>query len=869
MVSFEDGAALLWDAQTGARVVGLQESDLPRVAAHPAEGNPSGVTTVKFSRDGRQLLALSERGIVAVWDAQAWGEPTSFKAPFAEHMPSGAAWATDGATLATGGFGQEGLIVWDAVTGEKRRGRRSDSQSTSIADLAYSPDNRWLVTVGGGDTLSGDALLCDLGSGGKRAFSHVGAVSAVTFSPDGSRLLTGSQDGMAALWRKDGSQEPLLLGPHRYEVTAVALSGDGKRALTCDGTAAFLWDTATGRQLRQMQGDGGNDQVRSVAFSPDGKLVLTGGGGDAQNAIWAELILWDADQGKRIRPLQGLPGKGGADADGHRWYVDAVAFSRDGRYIASGSTDGTVIVWETSSRLRLRVLRGHDNGILSIAFRADGRQLLTTSADFTTRAWDLATGSELGRLTSFRSGQDWLAVTPEGLFDGTLAGREKVLFRVEFPREREPKGSAEALPDYLPLDRFFLALDRSGLATDLFDDRRPLPEVKVGTQQPPLIRIISKEPAGGDRRAAVRVTVEVEERGAGAVRPWLRYRGVRSWPQEEGPPATEVSTWHFTVMPQEGGDFAEVHCARRDGFWESEPVSFPLGKPAPSARPRFFVLAVGVGDYDASRVRTLVKLEYAPKNAQAVADLFSRRSRPPFGQLAYHRVLKDSEATKTDILARLDEIRAKAGPEDVVVVFLSGHGFQEREKGGLLPEELAGYQRCYFLPHGFQPAGEQITWRDGQREGLSADELADHLSEIKAQSRVVILDMCYSGLAPEFGSQARDPFAYRGAVQGVARTGGTFILAAAAPGMEAFQPAALKHSALTYTILAGLGAGPGANLEAARRWRAARKEAAVLELFRFVRDQTGKVLEAHGAADQLVEFGGRGVNFPLLPLSDP
>ena len=104
--------------------------------------------------------------------------------------------------------------------------------------------------------------------------------------------------------------------------------------------------------------------------------------------------------------------------------VASVALSTDGKRVLTGSYDGTAIVWDAASGEKLRTLRGHTDVVISVALSPNGRHAITGSPDGTTRWWDLGTGDELAALISLDAGQDWLAVTREGLFDGSPGGRD-------------------------------------------------------------------------------------------------------------------------------------------------------------------------------------------------------------------------------------------------------------------------------------------------------------------------------------------------------------------------------------------------------------------------------------------------------------
>lgn len=186
-------------------------------------------------------------------------------------------------------------------------------------------------------------------------------------------------------------EPPLLPSPirqfvgHHGSVTSVALSNDGKTLLStgCD-TTARVWDTRTGALLNVLKGH--RHSLMVGAFSPDGRLIATGGGnfcpGDASNssAEWGRgdtvIRVWDASSGKQLSRLEGS-----------QEMVMGLAFSPDGQSLAAGGSDAELRVWDLSSR-QVRTIGTHDGGIQWIAYSPDGRQLASAGSDGKVIIWD-------------------------------------------------------------------------------------------------------------------------------------------------------------------------------------------------------------------------------------------------------------------------------------------------------------------------------------------------------------------------------------------------------------------------------------------------------------------------------------------------
>jgi WD40 repeat protein len=283
--------------------------------------------------------------------------------------------------------------------------RRMD-HGDRVEVVAFSPDGSRLATGSTDRT----ARVWAVETGEPLAtLEHRGGVLAVAFSPDGSRLATGSYDGTARLWDAE-TGEHLATLEHRGGVLAVAFSADGAWLATgsYDGSAR-LWEVGSAERPVRMR----HPSIMAMAFSPDGTRLVTGGQTEAR--------LWDAETGEQVTQLA------------HDGAVLAVAFSPDGTRLATGSQDRTAKVWAAASGQRVARLE-HGGGVLAVAFSADGTRLGTGSYDNTARIWEVRTQAwkTLVRHDSI------LAVTlsPDGRWLATGSGDETaLLWDVETSKE--------------------------------------------------------------------------------------------------------------------------------------------------------------------------------------------------------------------------------------------------------------------------------------------------------------------------------------------------------------------------------------------------------------------------------------------------
>ena len=269
-----------------------------------------------------------------------------------------------------------------------------------VRAAAFSPDGRRIVTGSNDST----AIVWDAASGKELLTlkGHLSGVNSVAYSPDGRRIVTGSQDSTAKVWEAATGRELLTLKGHGAGVRSVAWSRDGGRIVTgSEDRSAKVWDAATGKELLTLKGH--SDLVSSAAFSPDGQRIATAGK-DATAKVW------DAASGQELFTLKG-----------HTAWINSVAFSPDGQRIVTGSADGTAKVWEVPTEAPL-TFRADAAEVLAVAFSADGKRLATGGVDQTARVWDVVTGKRLLTLEGHIRPVRGVAFSADGRLIATASG---------------------------------------------------------------------------------------------------------------------------------------------------------------------------------------------------------------------------------------------------------------------------------------------------------------------------------------------------------------------------------------------------------------------------------------------------------------
>jgi len=426
---------ILWDMERRTRV-----SDL--------SGHTQAVYELAFSPDGRTLATASADSTVILWDVARSARVATLTGHAGGVYAVG--FSPDGSTLATGGDDAT-AIMWAVAT--RTRLATFSHKGGQVLALAFSPDGRTLATAGDDTavllwdtrhrilrarltgprtavyTLAFSPRTSMLAAGGEdgaillwdptqpTAAEHPAMVNAVAFSPDGRTLATASVN-QTTLWNIADRTLHTVLADSRVFTNAVAFSPDGSTLATVTqpspccppgtaGNALTLWNLNTGAPARLTKH---TDQVLDLAFSPDGRRIATAG-------VDRSVIIWNATTGAVLKTLIG-----------HTHAVNGVEFSPDGRLLATAGHDQTVRLWDATTGAPLATLTGHTGWVRAARFSPDGRTLATASHDQTIILWDVATHTRLTTITDHTDGDfTGAAFSPDGRTLAYTSGETTVI----------------------------------------------------------------------------------------------------------------------------------------------------------------------------------------------------------------------------------------------------------------------------------------------------------------------------------------------------------------------------------------------------------------------------------------------------------
>ncbi|CAE7229955.1 unnamed protein product [Rhizoctonia solani] len=294
-----------------------------------------------------------------------------------------------------------------------------EGHTDDVNSIAFSPDSKSVISGSSDKTVR----IWDANSSspiGEPLQGHSSSVFSVSYSPLGNLIASGSYDNTIRLWHPSTSQQSgdILMGDHAFRSVAFSpdakliASGHGGPSSSPTSYAVQLWDVQT-RDTSGPLTDHTNS-VNSISFSPDGTRLASGSDDET-------IRVWDVE---RKSPILG-------PLKGHTYVVRSVAFSPDSAQIVSCSLDGTIRLWDPrTGQPIVNPFTGHTDDVYSVSFSPRGTYIASGSLDKTVRLWDVRTGRQVGQ--PFKEHAGWVtsvAFSPCGQFVASGSVDRKVIIR--------------------------------------------------------------------------------------------------------------------------------------------------------------------------------------------------------------------------------------------------------------------------------------------------------------------------------------------------------------------------------------------------------------------------------------------------------
>lgn len=620
----------------------------------------------------------------------------------------------------------------------------------------------------------------------------------IVFLPDSRRFIStytiqkpNGRNTESVLWDADADVPSPIFGS---TPAGFALGPDGKTALAADEQSLKVFDVDSARQIRRLALGSyiPNRRIDFGALSPDARQIAWLGQND--KGLYP-IKLSDAETGNFIRTVAAQTAS-----------FNSLAFSPDGRWLLTGGNDRLVKLWDVQSGALLRVFEGHSAAVRTAVFTSDATRIISAGEDATIRIWNVADGLLIATLTNSADGS-WLVMIPEGFFAGSDTTRSSIavvrglevfaidqffqtLYRPDLVREKlagDPRGLVREAAAQVTLDR---ALE-SGYA----------PAVRLTTSgSTPLVQnqitVIAEitELGGGIGRVEWRVNGVTQGIDNAIPNGSASLRLSRELPLDNGDNRIDVVAYNsanlIASIP------ARLDAPTAANAPPAPPASGPSGaepaQPQTSAASRLFVLAAGSDGYADKRFR----LQYSVADANAVSQAFSLAGQSIFSSVQV-RVLRDSEVVTEKLDATFADLAKTIQPTDTLIVYLAGHG-----------KTVDG--RYYFVPQNFhvgENLSEEMINQAVRQQGIAQEQWQKWFALIPARRSVIMFDTCESGTLA--GDAGETKALERGAANDrMAQATGRSIITASSGTQEAFE-GYQGHGLFTYNVLDALDRGDG------------------------------------------------------------
>jgi len=708
------------------------------------------------------------------------------------------------------------------------------SHSAAFFSVAFSRDGRWLAA--GANDHSIRLWQTATGREMPKLSGHNGWVQALAFSPNKRQLASGSNSGEIKLWDLNTGAEVYGQSYAGDRIHAIALSDDEKwLAAAGTGQIIYLVDLVT-KQTRKLAGHAG--EITSLAFIPNSSLIFSG-------STDKTIRLWDANSATQLKAITlddqinaiavnadgSLLAAGTAEnrielfqlnagmpdarrtLTGHTGEIFTLAFSRDGR-LASAGLDETLRIWDPKTGSEIRTLTGVPGEVNGIDFSSDSRFIASANSDGSIVIWDTQAAVVAAVVVSNPGSDDWLVVTPIGLFDGSPAAWKLLLWRF-----------AQNTFKTAPVESFFNEFYFPGLLAEVLAGKNPKAKQDIVNKdrRQPSIKVQTENSAGATGERTVQLKLEVTEapaegdykQGSGAQDLRLFRNGllVQAWPGDilQGASTRTIET---RVPIVAGENEFTIYAFNRDNVKSTDAVLSISGAEKLHRAGTAYLFVVGIGKYANSEYN----LNYSVADATEIAAQLRTQQE---GLRRYEPVdvisLLNEDATKENILLALkllagtvkgplpnnapaDLSRVKpAQPEDAVVFYFSGHG-------------KASGDRFYLIPHDLGYLGPRAELDETGIKTILAHSVSDieleaALKPLDVDQLLLVIDACNSGQALYATDERRGPMNTKGLAQ-LAYEKGMYVLTASQSDEAAFESKKLEHSYLAYALLEeGIKAG--------------------------------------------------------------
>jgi WD40 repeat protein/uncharacterized caspase-like protein len=663
-------------------------------------------------------------------------------------------------------------------------------------------------------------------------------IRSAVFSQDGNFLLVAGEmekkvPNIRLYNSKSGIKEIEIPFKDDFILTDITLAPDNNLIAISTLKNIYLWDISRKSFIWSSKSNPNSRRtsIWDIVFSPDGKTLATAGGGEADmskigigDAARANSVqFWEVETGKEIGSFGGDLKIANNKIPGFK----SVAYSPDGKFVAAGSLDDEVYLFNTETR-ELRQFEGHTDAVNSVKFAKDanGNLLVVSgSSDSTTRIWNAVTGEEICALVTFRDGNWAVVQTKTGRYDAPNGGKIEGIQWV-FGNEQIELKQLSAMyytPNLLPR---LLGYNKDPLPSVV-----PLKDVKLYPEvveqkfdaQTGKLNFKLKARNGGIGKTEVYVAGKLKDRlGNTTETEKLVVADARDERLKQNPfvPPGEIVSLSVELPPNSfvAGGENQIKVVTSNYLKEigkgniqsrgTEIVHLDGGK-TDLQMPTLYAIIGGTSDYAGDGL----DLRFAAKDAEDFANALQLGAKRLFGvdkvnitTLSTNREKPEEQPTKENFRRAVAEIARKAKPEDIFLLYLAGHGVTLG----------TGTDTYFYLTKEARSTVKTDLEANFQTVAVSNAEMMDWLTPdsknpndlfIQARKQVIILDTCAAGnFAREEWKKDREGLTgdQIRAMEFLEKKTGTFVLMGSAANAVSYEANNYNQGLLTYSLLEGM-----------------------------------------------------------------
>lgn len=753
-------------------------------------GNVSSIDNLSYSPNGKYIFSLTKKGYV--------------------HY-------------------DEKINVFDAESGKLIN--TINGNKTGISSITYSKDGKYLATRGIFDKtikifeISSGKLIKSFFSGGTYNYCNgsCGEPPSITYSPDGNYLAgnVDSHDPKIRIWDVktgkivktiDSGCQPS--GFSSKNIGLVEYNSDGKY-ITSSCNKAIVFDVKTGKIVKTFKDASRNSDA---IFSPDGKYILIPSKGyildpiskkmteyDSEgNSVPNKINIYEFNSGKLIKSITAKD-------------LSLFKYTPDFKYLFTYNNNFKCSIWDISSGKLIKTIDA-----LSLSYSPDGKKIAAGRTDGTIKILNSKDFKEIISIVPLGN-KDWVTLTPDGYFDSSENGKNLIHWVVGM--------------NIYSLDQFFDEYYTPNLFAKVMSGEQIASNksIKDGFALPPEVTISNPKEGQTFDTDQIEVTVQVKDIGGGMEDIRLYHNGkivskdTRGLAIKSGQKTENIK---FNLSLVNGNNTLKATAYSKDRV-ESNPYQLSIFLSEPKKESTLHLLSIGINKYK----NPDLNLNFAENDAKSISNFFDSNVSNLFSSIN-KKELYNNEATKQGILDSFKSIESKSKIQDVVVIYMGGHGEMVKDN-------------WYFVPHdAVYPENEEYL----KKNGLSDVDISNALKEIKAQKIVLLLDSCKSGGAIVKIAQSRGTDERKTLMQ-LSRSTGVYIVAASTKNQFATELESLKHGIFTYCILEGLNGKADKNKD---------NKITIGELIVYIQDELPNISEKYKSESQYPVINSTGMDFPIV-----